>query len=94
MYYIFAVTCLTLFLLPLKVTSYNNKARLAEWGIDNITDDEVGNIIEIISKNNHIKVLNHSSKIHDRIKRLVSFDTTDQRKGNKKMLYSTLTVNV
>ena len=90
MYYILAATSLTLFLLPLKVGSYNNKARLAEWEIDNFTNDEVADIIKTISQNPHIKTLNHSSEIHDRIKRLVSFDSADQRTGNIERKYKVL----
>ena len=86
MYYILVLTSLTVFLLPLNVSSFNTKARFAEWGVDNDTDDEIGNFLKSISEDNDITILNRTSEFHERLKRSAAFDSADQRKGNTKIL--------
>ncbi len=83
MYYILVLTSLTVFLLPLNVSSFNTKARFAEWGVDNDTDDEVGNFLKSISEDNDITILNRTSEFHERLKRSATFDSADQRKGSQ-----------
>lgn len=81
----FLIWILLLVLFPLNVCSYSTKARLAEWNLEQ-KSDEVGDILLILVQGNTISntVNNDSLQLHLRKKRLaVSFDDADTRTGFK-----------
>lgn len=83
MYYIFLVlTVFTVLLRPPKVCAYNAKARLAEWKVNETDQDDVLYVIKRMSEDENFTTFNHFSEARDRVRRLASFDSADQRKGN------------
>ena len=87
MYYICVLTLLSLFQLPPNVNGFNTKARIAEWGFENNTDDDVGNFLRSISQDNEVPTWNHTEENHERMKRLATFDSADKRHGTIKTLH-------
>ena len=84
--YIWVLSSLSLSLRAQNVRGFNTKARFAEWGVENSTDDDIGNFLKSMSEDKGIPMRNHTAEIHERMKRLATFDSADRRHGTTKLL--------